>query len=99
MGRIFIEHLFYSSNIGRWVYAEKTLAECIDFDLTHGQGGGHKLAVDVALAHAVRVNDGQMTDSGAYKALGAPGTNTAYAEYDYPLAGNLLHYFCSQKQL
>ena len=59
-------------NIGLGVYAEQALLEYINLYLSDCPGGGHELAVDVGYAYAVGVNDGKMTDAGAYQALGTP---------------------------
>ena len=53
-------------DLGGRVDGKQTLLERFYFDLPHGFGGGHQLAVDVGDAHSVRVDNREMPDSGAY---------------------------------
>ena len=64
------------------VDGKQTLLERFHLDLPHGFGGGHQLAVDVGDAHPVRIDDGEMSDSGAYQAFGTPASYTSYTEDD-----------------
>ena len=99
VGSLFGEDLLQSGNLSLGIDGEQTLLQGIDLYLTDGLRRRHQLAIDVGDTHPVAVYDGQQADAAAHQALGTPRPDTAYAKYDYPLLGDMLHGLVAQQQL
>ncbi len=98
VGGLFGKDLLKGSDLCRGVDSKESILERLHLDLTDGLGSSHQLTVDIGDAHAVGIDNGELTNARAHQTLGTPRTDASHAKEDDTFLGNALHSLIAQQQ-
>ena len=85
-------------DFGVGIDLQQPILQRFHFHLAHGTRRGHKLAVDVARAYAVGIDQGQMRDPAPHEPFRAPAAHAAHAEEDDADLAQELHHIGAHEQ-